>query len=375
MPTLSLLNRFVPGKATMVLDFANDADETLAAFKPYFEEASLVATSDPNLIHDIGNKLDTAGMYGLEDVDAVATAFVRKLGNNALTGAIQPVKQRYIAMTAPHNWPPRPHGGLSVRLLSVGVPNRGQGGGADRHGRMRTMLNDTARGGSDPAVAAAGAVGAAPRFARVTRLGIGVLVALGGVAAGVLAKAADESAALDWLGDLSSHPSVWILAVALIAVTARSPASASARAAIGMFAMCAGYYAFAAAALHHPVGPEAAIWTVLAVTVVPVGAALLWLARTKDRWWSALVFAAAAAVCLTDDAIARLLIALTEHPGDGFLSTLRPVRAAFDVAAAVVIVLALPRSGRIRGLAAAATVVLTLILPPLVDRVRSIIGV
>ena len=95
--TLSRLNRFVPGKATMVLDFVNDAEEILAAFKPYFEEASLVATTDPNLIHDIGNKLDTAGIYSLDEVDAVATAFVRKLGNNALTGAIQPVKQRYIA--------------------------------------------------------------------------------------------------------------------------------------------------------------------------------------------------------------------------------------------------------------------------------------
>ena len=95
--TLSRLNRFVPGKTTMVLDFVNDAEEILAAFKPYFEEASLVATTDPNLIHDIGNKLDTAGIYSLEDVDAVATAFVRNLGNNALTGAIEPVKQRYIA--------------------------------------------------------------------------------------------------------------------------------------------------------------------------------------------------------------------------------------------------------------------------------------
>lgn len=95
--TLSRLNRFVPGKATMVLDFVNDGEEILAAFKPYFEEASLVATTDPNLIHDIGNKLDNAGIYTLDDVDAVATAFVRKKGNNAITGAIQPAKHAYIA--------------------------------------------------------------------------------------------------------------------------------------------------------------------------------------------------------------------------------------------------------------------------------------
>ncbi len=95
--TLSRLNRFVPGKTTMVLDFVNDAEEILAAFKPYFEEASLVATTDPNLIHDIGTKLDTSGIYTFDDVDAVATALVRKKGNNALNGAMQPVKQRYIA--------------------------------------------------------------------------------------------------------------------------------------------------------------------------------------------------------------------------------------------------------------------------------------
>ncbi len=95
--TLSRLNRFVPGKTTMVLDFVNRAEDILAAFKPYFEEASLVATTDPNLIHDIGNKLDVSGIYTLDEVDAVARADVLGLGNNAIKGAIQPVRQRYIA--------------------------------------------------------------------------------------------------------------------------------------------------------------------------------------------------------------------------------------------------------------------------------------
>lgn len=94
--TLSRLNRFVPGKTTMVLDFVNDGEDILAAFKPYFEEASITATTDPNLIHDVGAKLDTAGIYEHDEVDAVASAFVRKLGNNALAAALQPVKQRYL---------------------------------------------------------------------------------------------------------------------------------------------------------------------------------------------------------------------------------------------------------------------------------------
>lgn len=95
--TLSRLNRFVPGKTTMVLDFVNQADDILAAFKPYFEEASLVATTDPNLIHDIGNKLDVSGIYTLDEVDALVDAYVKGKGNNALAGALSPVKQRFIS--------------------------------------------------------------------------------------------------------------------------------------------------------------------------------------------------------------------------------------------------------------------------------------
>lgn len=98
--TLSRLNRFVPGKTTMVLDFVNQADEILAAFKPYFEEASLVATTDPNLIHDIGNKLDVSGIYTLDEVDALVDAYVKGKGNNALAGALAPVKQRFISTYA-----------------------------------------------------------------------------------------------------------------------------------------------------------------------------------------------------------------------------------------------------------------------------------
>ncbi len=95
--TLSRLNRYVPGKTTMVLDFVNDPNEILAAFKPYFEDASLVATTDPNLIHDIGTKLDLAGVYTLDEVDAFVTAYLIKKGHLAIDGALAPVKDRYVA--------------------------------------------------------------------------------------------------------------------------------------------------------------------------------------------------------------------------------------------------------------------------------------
>lgn len=93
--TLSRLNRFVLGKRTMVLDFVNNEEEILAAFKPYFEEASIVATTDPNLIHDLQTKLDTSGMFSPEELDQVVEVFVMELGNNALSGALYPIKNRF----------------------------------------------------------------------------------------------------------------------------------------------------------------------------------------------------------------------------------------------------------------------------------------
>lgn len=95
--TLSRLNRFVPGKTTMVLDFVNGEDDILAAFKPYYEEAQIVATTDPNQVHDLQTKLDTSGLYTPEELHAVVEAYMLKKGNNALAGAIQPIKQRFIA--------------------------------------------------------------------------------------------------------------------------------------------------------------------------------------------------------------------------------------------------------------------------------------
>lgn len=94
--TLSRLNRYLPGKQTMVLDFVNNPDDIVADFKPYYEDARIEATTDPNLIHDLGTKLDTAGMYTADEVVAVVDAVVRKLGNNKISGAMQPVKHRFV---------------------------------------------------------------------------------------------------------------------------------------------------------------------------------------------------------------------------------------------------------------------------------------
>lgn len=93
--TLSRLNRYLPGKQTMVLDFINSAEDMVAAFKPYYEEAEIVETTNPNAVHKLQAKLDASGVYEPEEVERVAELFVLNKGNNALSGALKPVSARF----------------------------------------------------------------------------------------------------------------------------------------------------------------------------------------------------------------------------------------------------------------------------------------
>ena len=59
--TLSRLNPTYPVKEDkFVLDFANEEQEILAAFQPYYEKTTLVATTDPNRLYDLKNRVDIA---------------------------------------------------------------------------------------------------------------------------------------------------------------------------------------------------------------------------------------------------------------------------------------------------------------------------
>lgn len=75
--TLSRLNRtYPPSKDNVfVLDFVNDPAEILAAFAPYYRTAQLTNVSDPNIIHDLQNKLDASRIYTESEVDAFALAY------------------------------------------------------------------------------------------------------------------------------------------------------------------------------------------------------------------------------------------------------------------------------------------------------------
>ena len=80
---------------TQVVDFVNEPELIRMAFEPYFTDAFLETETDPNLVHDVAAKLDTAGIYTQAEIDQCAEAFVTGKGNNALAAAIDPGKKRF----------------------------------------------------------------------------------------------------------------------------------------------------------------------------------------------------------------------------------------------------------------------------------------
>jgi type I restriction enzyme R subunit len=104
--TLSRLNRTYPagGKdTTYVLDFVNDPAEILASFKPYYREATIEGETDPDIVHDLQAKLDSAGIYTDAEVEAfVASYLAGKHGaiSAPLKAAADRFNSRYVAAIA-----------------------------------------------------------------------------------------------------------------------------------------------------------------------------------------------------------------------------------------------------------------------------------
>lgn len=96
--TLSRLNRAHPGKdTTYILDFVNDPDEVLAAFKTYYQTAELDNVTDPNLVYDLRAKLDAAGYYDDNEVERVVCVELNPKATQAeLSAALEPVADRLL---------------------------------------------------------------------------------------------------------------------------------------------------------------------------------------------------------------------------------------------------------------------------------------
>jgi type I restriction enzyme, R subunit len=96
--TLSRLNRICPPdkEDTMVLDFANEAEEIQKAFQPYYERTLLKESTDPNLLYDLQNKLDGFHLFTESEVEKFAAIyFDAKATQDKLQAALAPVVDRY----------------------------------------------------------------------------------------------------------------------------------------------------------------------------------------------------------------------------------------------------------------------------------------
>src|SRR5207342_2644765 len=88
--------RAYPGKdTTYVLDFVNDPADVLAAFKTYYETATLSDVTDPNLVYNLKAKLDATGHYDEFEVDRVIAVELKPDAKQSeLVAAVEPVVDR-----------------------------------------------------------------------------------------------------------------------------------------------------------------------------------------------------------------------------------------------------------------------------------------
>ena len=98
--TLSRINRTESGKdGTMVLDFANDADDVKESFDPYYETTLLSEATDPNLLYEIQTRLSAFPVYDQSDVDEFARIFFDgEATQDQLYATLTPVVDRFQAV-------------------------------------------------------------------------------------------------------------------------------------------------------------------------------------------------------------------------------------------------------------------------------------
>ncbi|MGB6005586.1 MAG: DEAD/DEAH box helicase family protein [Ornithinimicrobium sp.] len=95
--TLSRLNRIYPAKtAPMVVDFRNTPASVQDDFKLYYSDAHVEGDVDPNALYTVGERLDTAGFYTHDEMNAVADAFLAQAGGEAIAKALSPIKNRWV---------------------------------------------------------------------------------------------------------------------------------------------------------------------------------------------------------------------------------------------------------------------------------------
>jgi len=76
--TLSRLNRMSAGKEdTFVLDFANETQDILASFQPYYELTTVESTTDPNRLYDLESEIKKAQVIWDTEVDNFCNVYFK----------------------------------------------------------------------------------------------------------------------------------------------------------------------------------------------------------------------------------------------------------------------------------------------------------
>lgn len=91
--TLSRLNRMAPGKEdTLVLDFVNERDEILEAFKRFYEVTAKGEDPDPQRLYALEHEIEELRLFEQADVDAFCEVWLR--------GRAEPTSGDHAAMNA-----------------------------------------------------------------------------------------------------------------------------------------------------------------------------------------------------------------------------------------------------------------------------------
>lgn len=100
--TLSRLNRMCAGKEdTFVLDFANDTDDILNSFQPYYELTSIKENSDPNYLYDLKAEIEKSNIIWETEINNFCNVFFKSAKTlsvseqSKLNAYIDPAVERY----------------------------------------------------------------------------------------------------------------------------------------------------------------------------------------------------------------------------------------------------------------------------------------
>ena len=100
--TLSRLNRMCAGKEdTFVLDFANNTEDILNSFQPYYELTSIKENSDPNHLYDLKSQIESSQIIWQSEVDNFCNVYFKSAKKisvseqGKLNGYIDPAIERF----------------------------------------------------------------------------------------------------------------------------------------------------------------------------------------------------------------------------------------------------------------------------------------